>query len=237
MTPPGSSRLSNMKMEQILDAGQKQLNPEEFKELLELISDLKTYGLTPWINSQLGKLMAKLDWQLAIEESPEWHEALKACDYAFLGSELKAMCHEVGASPVGHKKELCAHQGVHPAVHPSPLVALTLLELVDRHPGVVAVPDLVPVVVRPLDQGDEEYGRVDRPIRLVREESFKAGRLAVVARVGNRAVPMGIRDVNVVGSKGVVDGPVSHPLLGDFVFKVDNGRRFGVFLVPCRRGL
>ena len=101
-------KIGDSKIQQILDAGQKQLSPEEFEKLSDLIFDLQVYGLTPWINTQLGRLMAKLQWELELEPSPEWAEALQACDYAFLGNELKAMCYEVGASPVGHKKQLCA---------------------------------------------------------------------------------------------------------------------------------
>jgi len=104
----GSFRPAPAKIQQILEAGKKQLSPEEFEEMEALLLDLEIYGLTPWINTQLGKLMAKITWELDVGESPEWAEALQACDYAFLGNELKAMCYEVGASPVGHKKELCA---------------------------------------------------------------------------------------------------------------------------------
>ncbi len=103
-----ATKIGGSKIQQILDAGQKQLSPEEFERLANLVFDLQVYGLTPWINTELGKIMAKLEWELELEPSPEWAEALQACDYAFLGSELKAMCYEVGASPVGHKKRLCA---------------------------------------------------------------------------------------------------------------------------------
>ena len=104
----GSFRPAPAKIQQILAAGKEQLSPEEFEEMEALLLDLEIYGLTPWINTQLGKLMAKITWELDVGESPEWAEALQACDYAFLGNELKAMCYEVGASPVGHKKKLCA---------------------------------------------------------------------------------------------------------------------------------
>jgi len=108
MTELGSFRPAPAKIQQILKAAKEQLSPEEFEELSRLFLDLEIYGLTPWINAQLGKLMARVTWELELEPSPEWAEALQACDYAFLGSELKAMCYEVGASPVGHKKRLCA---------------------------------------------------------------------------------------------------------------------------------
>jgi len=103
-----ATKIGGTKIQQILEAGKRQLSPEEFEELEALLLDLEIYGLTPWINAQLGKLMAKITWELEVGESPEWAEALQACDYAFLGSELKAMCYEVGTSPVGHKKRLCA---------------------------------------------------------------------------------------------------------------------------------
>ena len=104
----GSFRPAPAKIQQILEAGKKQLSPEEFEELEALLLDLEIYGLTPWINVKLGTLMSRITWQLDVGESPEWTKALQACDYAFLGRELKDMCYEVGASPVGHKKQLCA---------------------------------------------------------------------------------------------------------------------------------
>jgi len=108
MTQTSSVKLGSAKMQAILDAGQKQLSVDDFKELTELLLDLEIYGLTPWINTRLGTLMSKITWELP-EEWPEvWAEALQACDYAFLGKELKDMCYEVGASPIGHKKLLCA---------------------------------------------------------------------------------------------------------------------------------
>jgi hypothetical protein len=63
--------------------------------------------MTPYINRELGRLMAKVRWVLEVEESPEWEEALIACDEAFLGAELRRMCYDYGISPIGHKKELC----------------------------------------------------------------------------------------------------------------------------------
>ena len=104
----GSFRPAPAKVQQIMEAGRKQLSPEEFEELESLLLDLEIYGLTPWINVKLGTLMSKIRWELDVGESPEWTAALQACDYAFLGRELKDMAYEVGASPVGHKKELCA---------------------------------------------------------------------------------------------------------------------------------
>jgi hypothetical protein len=95
-------------MQQILAAGKKQLSQEDYEKLVSLIVDLQVYGLTPWINAELGKIMAGLQWELEIGESPEWEEALVACDRAFLGRELRDMCWEAGVSPDGHKKQLCA---------------------------------------------------------------------------------------------------------------------------------
>ena len=108
MTQSGGFTMTPAKIQQILEAGEKQLSPEEFEELSSLLLDLEIYGFTPWINTMLGTLMSKIQWELEVEESPEWAEALQACDYAFLGKELKDMCYEIGASPVGHKKQLCA---------------------------------------------------------------------------------------------------------------------------------
>lgn len=95
------------KIRAILQAGEQQLSPEDFEQLQLLLSDLAVYGLTPWINAELGKLMAKIEWELGIEPSPEWQPALQACDYAFLGEELKRMCSDAGVGTSGHKKELC----------------------------------------------------------------------------------------------------------------------------------
>lgn len=96
------------KMQQILEAGRKQLSPEEIEEMETLLFDLGVYGLTPWINVKLGTLMAKIQWELDVGESREWAAALQACDYAFLGTELREMCRDTFISPVGHKKRLCA---------------------------------------------------------------------------------------------------------------------------------
>ena len=101
-------KITPSKMQQILEAGRKQLSPEEFEELTDLLFDFGIYGLTPWINTKLGTLMSKIQWELEIAPSPEWEEALIACDRAFLGRELKGMCIESGLSPDGHKKQLCA---------------------------------------------------------------------------------------------------------------------------------
>lgn len=108
MTQFGNITLTPGKMQQILEAGRRQLSTEEFEELSNLLFDLEIYGFTPWINVRLGTLMSKIQWEVEVGPSPEWEEALIACDRAFLGRELRDMCDEVGASPVGHKKQLCA---------------------------------------------------------------------------------------------------------------------------------
>lgn len=104
---PKIVKVAPSKIEEMRAAAEKQLSPEEYQEFLDLSFDLQMYGLTPYINSQLGRLMAKIQWELEVPESPEWAEALQACDRAFLGSELKDMCDEHGMSPHGHKKKLC----------------------------------------------------------------------------------------------------------------------------------
>jgi len=95
------------KLELMRAAAEKQLSPEEYTEFQDLLAQLEISGLTPWLNTQLGRLIAKISWELEIEESPEWAEALQACDRAFLGNELKFMCYDYNVSPHGHKKELC----------------------------------------------------------------------------------------------------------------------------------
>ena len=108
MTQFGGFKMTPAKVQQIKEAGRSQLSPEEFEILESLLLDLEIYGFTQWINVQLGTLMAKIQWELEIGPSPEWEEALIACDRAFLGRELKDMCINAGRSPDGHKKELCA---------------------------------------------------------------------------------------------------------------------------------
>jgi hypothetical protein len=104
----GNITLSPTKVQQILEAGRRQLSAEEFEELTALLFDLEIYGFTPWINVRLGTLMSKIQWELELEPSPEWEEALIACDKAFLGRELRDMADEAGVSTFGHKKQLCA---------------------------------------------------------------------------------------------------------------------------------
>lgn len=100
-------KITPAKIDQLLAAGKKQLSPAEFEELQSMVYQLELYGLTPWINAQLGKLMAKITFELEIAPSPEWEKALIACDAAFLGNELKHMCIDNYLSPMGHKKILC----------------------------------------------------------------------------------------------------------------------------------
>lgn len=100
--------IAKQKIEQILEAGKVQLPPDDYARLVKLAYDLQIYGMTPFINVELGKLMARLQWGLEITESPEWEEALIKCDEAFLGYELRDMFIEMGReAPRQHKKELC----------------------------------------------------------------------------------------------------------------------------------
>jgi hypothetical protein len=101
-------KLSRKKVEAILAAGREQLSPDEYLQLADLLFELQVYGLTPYINCELGKLMAKVRWQMEPEPSEEFSVALMACDKAFLLKELQQMCRENFLSPAGDKKELCA---------------------------------------------------------------------------------------------------------------------------------
>ncbi len=67
MTQTSSVKLGSAKMQAILEAGEKQLSVDDFKELTELLFDLEVYGLTPWINTRLGTLMSKITWELPEE--------------------------------------------------------------------------------------------------------------------------------------------------------------------------
>ena len=98
--------ISPGKIESLRIAAEKQLSPEEYTKFVSLLRDLAVYGVTPWINRELGVLMAKVQWEIEVEESPEWIEALQACDRAFLGSDLKVMCYDYGMS-ISHKKQMC----------------------------------------------------------------------------------------------------------------------------------
>lgn len=108
--PPDPQRVVPVapdKIQQIREAGKRQLSPEEYERLEDLLGQLQVYGVTPYLNVELGKMLAKIEWELEISESPEWAEALIACDVAFLGTDLKEMCEEYGLSSYGHKKLLC----------------------------------------------------------------------------------------------------------------------------------
>jgi len=99
---------AKQKISQIREAGKKQLSPEEYEELERLLRAFQIHGITPYINVELGKIMAKFQWGLEISESPEWAEALIKCDETFLGYELREMFEELGMDPPRrHKKELC----------------------------------------------------------------------------------------------------------------------------------
>ena len=108
MVIQGPKYIAPDKLQQLLTAGREQLSEEDYARLKSLLIDLQLYGLSAYLNSEIGKIMSGISWELAISESPEWEEALIACDAAFLGRELKDMCLEAGLSPQGHKKELCA---------------------------------------------------------------------------------------------------------------------------------
>jgi hypothetical protein len=101
-------KLGGKKIEAILIAAEEQLSREEYNELVRLLFELQVYGLTPYINTELAKLMAKVHWQMEPEPSEEFDVALMACDNAFLLKDLREMCRENFLSPVGDKKELCA---------------------------------------------------------------------------------------------------------------------------------
>ena len=100
-------KLTPSKLAQILEAGSRQLRPEDFQESKSLLFDLQVYGLTAWINVRLGTLMSKIEWELETAPSPESEKALIACDFAFSRRELKDMCIDAGLSTTGDKKMLC----------------------------------------------------------------------------------------------------------------------------------
>jgi len=104
----GPKHIAPDKLAQILAAGKEQLSAEDYAKLKSLLMDLQSYGLSAYLNSEIGKLMSVIEWELDIGDSPEWQEALIACDRQYLGRELKEMCVEAGLSPVGHKKILAA---------------------------------------------------------------------------------------------------------------------------------
>jgi len=104
--------LARKKLQSLHEALQEALtrgtiSEEEFEQAVKLIRQLMATGLTPYINKELGTLIAKIELVLEVEESPEWSEALIACDRAYLGEELKEMCLEHDLSTHGHKKLLC----------------------------------------------------------------------------------------------------------------------------------
>jgi len=108
MVMRGQKATTPSKIALVLAAGKEQLSEEEYEKLQSLIVDFQIYGLSAYINTELGKIMSNVKWEMVEFESPEWGEALIACDRAFLGRELKDMCLDAGVSPDGHKKELCA---------------------------------------------------------------------------------------------------------------------------------
>lgn len=95
------------KITQIREAAREKLSPVEFDMLNELLGQLAVKGMTPYLNTQLGRLMAKFNWQLEISKSPMYEAALVYCDAALSGHRLKLLCRANGLSDSGHKKELC----------------------------------------------------------------------------------------------------------------------------------
>lgn len=83
--------------------------PQMLDRFDSLVEQLMTYGITPYINAELGKILAQAGGflELEVSESPEWSQALIECDKAFLGNELKEMLGIYGWSPKGGKKEMC----------------------------------------------------------------------------------------------------------------------------------
>ena len=121
------------KIQQILAAGKAQLPEQDYRRLVDLVVQLQTGGITPYINVELGKLISQINWGLEISESPEWTEALIECDRAFLGSDLRDMFIEMGVDPPRvHKKEMCrrlyyiGHPGVVEVMEPYLRVAAAL---------------------------------------------------------------------------------------------------------------
>ena len=107
IVPHAKSRL-----QQLLDAGQKQLSKEDYARLEEIVSEIRRFGmasLTAAMNYDLMQLMVKINYEMEISESPEYSEALIECDRTFLGSELRQMFINMGLNPPRKaKKEMCA---------------------------------------------------------------------------------------------------------------------------------
>jgi len=108
MVVSGPKGIPPAKMNQLLAAAKGQVSEEDYEKLQSLLADLQMFGLSAYLNAEIGKIMSGIQWELEIEESPEFGEALTACDEAFLGEVLKDMCRDMGLSPRGHKKVLCA---------------------------------------------------------------------------------------------------------------------------------
>jgi hypothetical protein len=107
IVPHAKSRLS-----QLLDVGRKQLSPEEYTRLENIVSEIRRFGmaaLTASMNYDLMQIMVKINYEMEISESPEYSEALIECDRTFLGSELRQMFLNMGLTPPRKaKKEMCA---------------------------------------------------------------------------------------------------------------------------------
>lgn len=115
MVIKGPSHIAINKLQQILAAAEQQLSPKEYQEMLELFQEFFRTGLTNWINTRLGELISKVNWELDISESPEWEEALIECDKMFLGKELYYKCLQRGLSPMGTRKS-CVSGCIKPAM-------------------------------------------------------------------------------------------------------------------------
>ena len=170
MAQISSVEITPTKIQQIMEAAKEQLPSDEFEELPSLLIDLEIYGMTPWINARLGTLISKIQWELEIEPSPEWAEALQACDYAFLGRELKDMCDEAGVSPVGHKKRLCArlYKRKVPEVvavmepHLKEMTPERIKEEIERYAQVKRLPQTEPLYVSKLGKVKDRLGELRR---------------------------------------------------------------------------
>jgi NAD-specific glutamate dehydrogenase len=63
------------KIAQIREMGKKTLNAEDYAQLEELLAHWAQYGMSAYLNYQLGRLMAKMAGaDIEVSESPEWEE-------------------------------------------------------------------------------------------------------------------------------------------------------------------
>jgi len=224
----GPTHFAAGKLQQILTAGQEQLTPEEFSDLLQLIEDFYTYGLTNWINCQLGEIISKLDWELDISESAEWHEALCACDEAFLLKELKALCYEFGLGAGGHKKLLC--RKLYMADY-EPVVAI-MQPIIDRVEAEEKVEQMPQTIIETTYEG-----AAGQSFRLNQMGWRGAGRYSSseAAIEDAKALGIAVEDITLVESRGACDlyirgkspYPQTEPVyqLGNLGAKLEDMRR------------